>query len=68
MPPLPSINDRDEKGLGLRGIPCQINVNCITLICPMVVGMDTPQCAPEGICICGPKIDINNNGPAREYP
>jgi hypothetical protein len=36
-------------------IPCQTDRDCINLICPMVVGSDTPQCDEErGCCFCGP--------------
>jgi len=33
---------------------CEKNEDCMHLICPQVVGMDTPICK-NGKCICGPK-------------
>jgi hypothetical protein len=35
-------------------ILCRTNRDCLGLVCPMVVGMDTPTCGPDGFCFCGP--------------
>jgi len=32
---------------------CKVDADCISIICPMVIGRDTPTCV-EGVCICGP--------------
>jgi antitoxin (DNA-binding transcriptional repressor) of toxin-antitoxin stability system len=32
---------------------CKVDSDCITVICPMVIGRDTPMCI-GGVCICGP--------------
>ncbi len=33
---------------------CQTNADCLGIICPMVIGGDTPRCATEtGRCYCG---------------
>ncbi len=41
---------------------CKVDADCISIICPMVIGRDTPMCV-EGVCICGPgrtpKYQIN---------
>lgn len=34
---------------------CRTNIDCAGMICPMVVGGDTPQCTADGRCICGPR-------------
>ena len=37
-------------------ILCQTNTDYLGLICPMLIGYDTPQCHPEkNVCFCGPK-------------
>jgi len=36
-----------------RGRECETDEDCRHIICPQVIGMDTPMCK-EGICICGP--------------
>jgi len=39
-------------------ISCRTDFDCLGLICPMVVGGDTPQCNKEtGRCFCGPERD-----------
>jgi hypothetical protein len=39
-------------------ISCRTDFDCLGLICPMVVGGDTPQCNEEtGKCFCGPGRD-----------
>jgi len=47
--------DREERRPGI--INCQTDWDCRRLICTMVIGQDTPQCGPEGICICGPGLE-----------
>jgi antitoxin (DNA-binding transcriptional repressor) of toxin-antitoxin stability system/gas vesicle protein len=32
---------------------CKVDSDCTTIICPMVIGRDTPMCV-GGVCICGP--------------
>jgi len=32
---------------------CKVDADCISIICPMVIGRDTPMCV-GGICVCGP--------------
>ncbi|MBZ1348590.1 MAG: hypothetical protein KYQ20_02445 [Candidatus Nealsonbacteria bacterium] len=49
-------------------IPCKIDRDCLGLICPMVIGQDTPQCGPEGICICGPRRDQRDPEERPESP
>ncbi|MGC9058801.1 MAG: hypothetical protein ACP5H3_00110 [Candidatus Aenigmatarchaeota archaeon] len=45
-----------EKGMEWFGkIPCSKDEDCSQIVCPMVIGMDTPMCK-EGKCICGPGI------------
>ena len=43
---------------------CKVDADCISTICPMVIGRDTPMCV-EGVCICGPgrtpKYPINES-------
>ncbi len=42
-----------------KAIRCQTDADCIGIICPMVIGGDTPQCRPEkNICFCGPGKNI----------
>jgi len=38
----------------MKKTECEENEDCTHLICPQVVGMDTPICK-DGKCICGPK-------------
>jgi hypothetical protein len=33
---------------------CRTDADCFEMFCPMVVGMDTPMCGPDGRCFCGP--------------
>jgi len=49
------IERRIERGM----FTCQTDEDCKELICPMVIGADTPQCHPErNICFCGPGRDF----------
>jgi hypothetical protein len=48
-----ALNEQEERGQEGR-IPCRINRDCAALVCPMVVGMDTPTCGPDRFCFCGP--------------
>jgi uncharacterized protein YeaO (DUF488 family) len=54
------IKERIEQIISkTRTISCEKNVDCAHLICPMVVGYDTPICE-EGKCKCGAKWEIVN--------
>ncbi len=47
-----------------RGRACQKDRDCIGLICPMVIGGDTPQCDEETeVCFCGPSWTVNDRMP-----
>ncbi|MEM7821520.1 MAG: DUF5667 domain-containing protein [Candidatus Aenigmatarchaeota archaeon] len=43
----------------VRKFNCTINTDCMRLLCPMVIGYDTPLCE-DGKCTCGPKWKIAN--------
>jgi len=47
------------------GINCTTDADCRHLICPMVIGSDTPICR-EGRCACGPRWEIVNRTEWRE--
>ena len=49
-------------------ILCETDWDCRYLICPQVIGQDTPQCGPGGICICGPRGDIEGIPERPERP
>jgi len=37
---------------------CISDSDCLGIICPMVIGMDTPRCY-QGKCVCGPNPKLN---------
>jgi len=37
---------------------CTSDSDCLGIVCPMAIGMDTPQCY-QGKCICGPNPALN---------
>lgn len=40
---------------GIENITCEVDEDCIELVCPQMIGIDTPQCDTEkNICFCGP--------------
>lgn len=42
-----------------KRVRCQIDADCRELICPMVVGADTPRCdEAANACYCGPGPDV----------
>lgn len=47
-----------EKMERVEVINCTTDVDCWHLICPQVVGHDTPLCR-EGRCVCGGRWEIN---------
>jgi hypothetical protein len=49
----PGIDNRED-----REMRCQTDWDCRYLVCPMVIGYDTPQCGPDGFCFCGPGVDF----------
>lgn len=42
----------------VRRTACTTDADCRDLICPMVIGSDTPICR-EGRCACGPRWELN---------
>lgn len=49
----------------IEPIRCVSDADCRHLVCPMVIGSDTPICE-EGMCICGAKWQIVNRTEWRE--
>jgi hypothetical protein len=49
----------------MKPLECVSDADCRHLICPMVVGSDTPICE-EGRCVCGAKWEIVNRTEWRE--
>jgi hypothetical protein len=45
---------RERERREERRVLCKADADCVGFVCPMMIGQDTPQCGPEGICICGP--------------
>jgi antitoxin (DNA-binding transcriptional repressor) of toxin-antitoxin stability system len=37
---------------------CKIDLDCLGIVCPAVIGLDTPMCVDEK-CICGPGKAVN---------
>jgi len=49
----------------VRKVNCTVDADCAGLVCPMVLGSDTPVCK-EGKCKCGGKWEIVNKTEWRE--
>ncbi|MEM0476579.1 MAG: hypothetical protein QW367_03005, partial [Candidatus Aenigmatarchaeota archaeon] len=50
------INEIKEISKEIRK-ECKIDADCIDILCPQAIGIDTPRCIER--CICGPNPALN---------